>query len=71
MPLVFNPFTGTFDYVNAPAPGAIQEIRYQINTTATQDSATQIPANAVVVEATIDVITPFSNGTQISIGHAI
>lgn len=50
--------------------GAVREIRYTVSNSATQDSATQIPANAVVVAAELIVTTPFSGGATVSIGQA-
>lgn len=50
--------------------GVERVIRYAIGTGATQDSATSIPANAIVLEAWVDVQTPYSGGTTISLGRA-
>jgi hypothetical protein len=48
--------------------GSIREIRYAITNAATQDSASQIPANAFIEEAQLEVVTPYSGGATISIG---
>lgn len=44
-------------------------IRYAIGTGATQDSTTQIPAAAIISDAQLDIQTPYSVGTTISIGQ--
>jgi len=50
--------------------GAERVIRYAVGTAATQDSVTKIPADAIVLEAWLDVQTPYTAGTTISIGQA-
>lgn len=51
--------------------GALRVIRYAIaNSPASQDSATSLPANAKVLRAMLDVTTPFSGGTTVSVGQA-
>jgi hypothetical protein len=50
--------------------GAVRVIRYAITNAAVQDSATTLPANAVVLRAWLDVVTPYSGGATISIGQA-
>lgn len=51
--------------------GGVREIRYAINNTATQDSATPdaIPANAIIVACELKITTPYSGGATISIGQ--
>lgn len=49
--------------------GAIREIRYTLNNAASQSSATVIPANAIIVEAMLDITTPYSGGATISVGQ--
>lgn len=48
----------------------VTEIRFAIGTGATQTSATTIPANSTIVDAELDVETPYSPGTTIEIGSA-
>lgn len=50
------------------ASGAIQEIRFAISTASTA-SATQLPASCQVTEATVEITTPYSGGTTISVGQ--
>lgn len=50
--------------------GAIREIRYAITNAASQDSATQIPANAFICSAEVEIVTPYSGGATISVGQA-
>lgn len=54
----------------AVTSGSVQTIRYAINTTATQPSATSIPSTAVVQDCYIDIITPFSPGATIEVGRS-
>ena len=57
-------------YVDAGgAAGAIAEIRFALGTGAAQSSVTQLPANAYVVSATLEITTPYSAGTTISVGQ--
>jgi hypothetical protein len=51
--------------------GAVRTIKYALaNTPATQDSTATLPTGAVVLRAMIDVTTPFSGGTTITVGQA-
>jgi hypothetical protein len=50
------------------ASGAVQEIRFAIGT-ATVSSATQIPANAQISECQVEITTPYSGGSTISVGQ--
>ena len=50
--------------------GPRRVIRYAITNSATQDSATLIPANARVEKVRLQVTTPYSGGASISIGQA-
>lgn len=50
--------------------GAVRVIKYAITNAATQDSATSIPANAVVLCAWIEVVTPYSGGATLALGRA-
>jgi hypothetical protein len=64
---------GTSSWLNVGNPsmsGAIRAIRYAINTAATQDSASQIPANAVILRARVTVTVPFSGGATATVGRA-
>jgi hypothetical protein len=68
-PLIANDFA-TKNYVDSGAEGGvIRAIRYTIGTGATQDSTNTIPANAFVFEATVEITTPYSGGTTISVGQ--
>ena len=49
---------------------AILVVRFPIVAQATTSSATSIPVNSVIVDARLDVTTPFSVGATISIGQA-
>lgn len=48
----------------------VQEIRFAIGTGATQNSATTIPNNAIVIEAQLNITTPYSTGTTITVGNS-
>lgn len=64
---------GSSSWVNAggsSVSGAVREIRYAITNSATQDSATQIPANAQVIETEVEIVTPYSGGATISVGQS-
>lgn len=50
--------------------GALRIIRYAVTNAATQDSASLIPANAVILRARLNVVTPYSGGATVSIGRA-
>ncbi len=43
-------------------------IRMAITNAASQSSATQIPANAIIFDARLEVVTPYSAGATISLG---
>ena len=50
--------------------GAVRVIRYPvINAPATQDSTAELPVGAVVLRALVNVTTPFSGGSTISVGQ--
>lgn len=49
--------------------GAVRVIRYAVTNAATQDSASKIPANAVVLRARLNVTTPYSGGSTVTIGR--
>jgi len=51
--------------------GAIRELRMPIALAATQASTAKIPANAVVTEATLDIVTPYDAGTTITVGRTL
>lgn len=51
------------------ASGAAQVIRFAIGTGASQASTTQIPANAFVLDCTVEITTPYSGGATISVGQ--
>jgi hypothetical protein len=48
--------------------GATYMIRTALGTAAATSSATQIPANAIIYDARLDVTTPYSAGATISLG---
>lgn len=52
------------------AEGGVQQIRFAITNAAAQNSATSIPAGSIVIDAEIDVVTPYSGGATITIGSA-
>jgi hypothetical protein len=49
--------------------GVVRTIRFAITNAASQSSASQIPANAFVREAWLEVTTPYSAGGTIAIGQ--
>lgn len=49
--------------------GAIREIRFAIGTGASQNSATTIPANAIIVTAQVEITTPYSAGGALAVGQ--
>lgn len=49
--------------------GTIRLIRLAITNASSQSSASQIPANATVVETTLDIVTPYSAGATITVGQ--
>jgi len=62
-------WTGTAWLDIAPSvSGATYCIRLPITNAASQSSATQMPANAVVLDARLDVTTPYSAGATIKLG---
>lgn len=64
---------GTTAWINAGGSsmsGAIRVVRYGVtNANGAQDSASSIPANAIVLRAELNVTTPYSPGATISIGQ--
>lgn len=50
--------------------GALRVIRYAVGTAGTQDSASQIPGNAVILRARLNVTMPYSGGASVKIGQA-
>lgn len=44
-------------------------IRFTIGTSASQSSATSIPAGSVVTRAAINITTPYSGGATLSLGQ--
>lgn len=50
--------------------GAVRLVRFAITNAASQSSATQIPANAIIVEAALDITTPYSGGANLTVGRA-
>ncbi len=60
-------------YQQLPAggiPGPVTEIRTAIALAATTDSVTLIPANARVISAEFEIVTPYSALATVSIGQA-
>jgi hypothetical protein len=49
---------------------AVTEVKFAIGIDATQTSATIIPANATIVDAELDISTPYDAGTTIEVGSA-
>ncbi len=49
--------------------GAVRAIDYTIDNSASQDSTSSIPANALILEANLEITTAFSAGATISIGN--
>lgn len=67
---VLNPGANEQVQINATGSAGVENlIRYAIGTAATQDSVTQIPAAAIITGAWLDVQTPYTAGTTISIGQ--
>jgi hypothetical protein len=67
------PPVGSNDWVTLGSllgAGHVQEIRFAIGTAAAQNSATSIPNGSIVVDAELDIVTPYSAGTTIEIGNA-
>lgn len=60
---------GYADTNYADGTGAVKEIRFVLDNTASQSSATSVPANAYVISAELKVTTPYSGGSTISIGR--
>ncbi len=49
--------------------GAIRQIRFALNTDAQQDSPELAPANARGVRCDVDITTPYTGGTTITVGN--
>jgi hypothetical protein len=49
--------------------GGVRVIRYAVTNAAVQDSASKIPANAIVLRCRLNVTVPYSGGTSITIGR--
>jgi hypothetical protein len=49
--------------------GAARTVRFAINTAASQSSAKQIPANAIVYDRFFDITTPYSAGATLTMGQ--
>lgn len=62
------------DFVNlgslSGAAGVVNSIRFAISNGAAQASATQIPTNAVISRALLDIVTPYSGGATITVGSS-
>lgn len=54
---------------NYSVTGAVREIRFATDNTASQSSATSIPANARIVESEFVVSTPYSGGSAVAFGR--
>lgn len=60
----------TLNYFNTnPAAGTTISLRMPVGTGASQSSASNIPANAIIESVMLDVTTPFSAGATIKIGQ--
>lgn len=57
-----------FNVSGSAVSGALRMIRLPVATAAATSSATQIPANAVIQTAILEVTTPYSAGATISLG---
>ena len=62
-------------FVNEPAAAggggaanSVREIRFILDTTATQDSTAVLPANSRVIFASIEITTAYDGGTSIQVG---
>lgn len=69
---VWNNAGGTWDLeASGSSSGSVRTIRYAItNANGSQDSASQIPASAVVLRAEVNIVTPYSGGATIALGQA-
>lgn len=66
-----NDFT-TKQYVDAvAAPNAVKSIRMNIGTAAAYSSTESIPANAVIMRASVKVVTPYDNSADITVGSTL
>lgn len=50
--------------------GSVRQISFALTNGASQSSATQIPANAVVLKVQLEITTPYSGGATISVGQS-
>jgi hypothetical protein len=51
--------------------GAVREIRYALDNTASQDSVSELPANAIISDAYVEIVTPYSGGGTIEAGDTV
>jgi len=49
--------------------GSVRSVRLELNTDAVQESIKEIPANAVVLRARVNITTAYSAGTTITVGR--
>lgn len=68
-PVAAQDFVTLSYFNNNPPPAVTQTLRMAVGTGASQSSASNIPANAVVESVMLDVTTPFSGGATVSIGQ--
>lgn len=61
---------GSYPSAEGTGLGAVEEVRFAITTAAAQNSATSLPNNAVVIDAELDITTPYSGGATIEVGNA-
>lgn len=54
---------------SSTSTGAVRVLRYALTNAAVQDSAAKIPANAIVLRARVNVVTPYSGGATITLGQ--
>jgi hypothetical protein len=54
--------------IDPDSTGTIKNIRFALTFAASQDSVVLLPANARVKTITVEVTTPYSNGTTIEVG---
>jgi len=65
-----NIIKSALDGYGGSSSGVVQTIRFAIGTGATQNSASSIPATAVVQDCVVRIDTPYSPGTTISVGRS-
>lgn len=59
----------TKQYVDGLVGGGVKLIRFAITTSASQTSTTSIPANAIILRASLDIQTAYDNNATITVGR--